>query len=209
MHAKVSDYLPSLVLFAELQHWWWDGNVKYWRLSSELHKTTKCLKPIDIYRRNLPAFECSEEAVIRIIGIVIRQLAPLSSKFVILEDANVMGKCSASVTTLDHEKTCADTMSCMIPRFDWPAGIQINHIVCRLEQFYALVHTDWGLGSLSYEWSLKLHSSWIEFDKCQSDKTSCYTSCSSFFLLPSEGCPTISCTVKTPLHDVEFNLPKS
>jgi hypothetical protein len=45
--------------------------------------------------------------------------------------------------------------------------MQINHIVCTLEQFYAFVHTDWGLRSLSYEWSLKLHSSWIEFDKCQ------------------------------------------
>ncbi len=71
--------------------------MKYWHLSSELHKTTKCLKPIDIYRRNLPTFECSEEAVIRIIGIVIRQLAPLSSKFVILEDDNVMGKYSAQL----------------------------------------------------------------------------------------------------------------
>jgi len=178
--------------------------VKYWHLSSELHKTTKCLKPIDIYRRNLPAYECSE-AVIRIIGIVIRQLAPVSSKFVILEDDNVMGKCSASVTTLDHEKTCADTLSCMILRFDQPAVIQINHIVCRLEEFNAFVHTDWGLGSLSYEWSLKLHSSWIECDKCQSDKSACYTSSTSFFLLPSEGCATISYAVKTPLHDVEFN----
>ncbi len=130
--------------------------------------------------------------MIRIIGIVVRQLATLSSKFVILEDDNLMGKCSASVTTLDHEKTCADTMSCMILRFDRPAVIQINHIVCRVEQFDDFIHTDWGLGSLSYGWSLKLHSSWIEFDKCQSDKTACYTSSSSFFLLSSEGCPTIS-----------------